>query len=194
MAGTGIFRKNSLERVSSPERLNEYIKVANPSLFLIFAAMFAIVLAGAAWIFTGNIPKYSEFKGVVVSQTYPTLKNEKEVYAFLEIGNAQEIKEGMEVRISPQYAPPTEYGYISGSVKNVGSQIITERYLVNKFPNPNIVSPVLSQSNVNLVEIEITLGSWTNEKGKSIEVADGSICNISVTIDKQPAYKLILNI
>ena len=39
-----IFRKKSLDRISSPEQLNDYIRVANPGIWMILAAV--IILAG----------------------------------------------------------------------------------------------------------------------------------------------------
>ena len=43
-----LFRKSTLERVSSPEQLNEYIKVTNPNLIIILIGIFAILIAGAS--------------------------------------------------------------------------------------------------------------------------------------------------
>ena len=40
-----LFRKQSIEKVSSPEQLNDYIRVANPSVWMILAAI-VILLAG----------------------------------------------------------------------------------------------------------------------------------------------------
>ena len=39
MADNSIFRKKSLERVQSPEQLNDYIKVANPGVWLVLIAV-----------------------------------------------------------------------------------------------------------------------------------------------------------
>ena len=50
---SSLFRKSTLERVSSPEQLNEYIKVTNPNLIIILAGIFAILIAGVAWVFFG---------------------------------------------------------------------------------------------------------------------------------------------
>ena len=40
-----LFRKKSVDRVSSPEQLNDYIRVANPSVWMVLAAV-VILLAG----------------------------------------------------------------------------------------------------------------------------------------------------
>ncbi len=42
----GIFRQKSIDKVSSPEKLDEYIKVTTPGVWLALAAMI-ILLAGA---------------------------------------------------------------------------------------------------------------------------------------------------
>ena len=44
-----IFRKKSLERISSPEQLNDYIKVSNPSVWIIIIAIFCVLGAGLYW-------------------------------------------------------------------------------------------------------------------------------------------------
>lgn len=50
-----IFRKSSLERVSSPEQLNDYIRVTNPGVWLVLAAV-VILLAGACvWGVFGHL-------------------------------------------------------------------------------------------------------------------------------------------
>ena len=39
-----LFRKKSVDKVSSPEQLNEYIRVANPGVWMVLAAI-VILLA-----------------------------------------------------------------------------------------------------------------------------------------------------
>ena len=50
-----IFRKSTLERISSPEKLNEYIRVSRPSIWIILGAIVAIIAAGAFWAVTAEI-------------------------------------------------------------------------------------------------------------------------------------------
>ena len=39
-----VFRQKSIERISSPEQLNDYIRVTNPGIWIVLAAV--VVLAG----------------------------------------------------------------------------------------------------------------------------------------------------
>ena len=63
----------------------------------------------------------------------------------------------------------------------------------NNFSNPSIVTPILPTDGSNFVEIVIDQGKWSNEKGESIDITDGSTCNVSVVIGEQKPYKLIFN-
>ncbi len=44
-----IFREKSMERVSSPEQLNDYIKVTNPGIWLTLAAVIVLLIGFIVW-------------------------------------------------------------------------------------------------------------------------------------------------
>lgn len=44
-----VFRKESLERVNSPEQLDEYIRVARPSVWLVVGALALLLLGFGIW-------------------------------------------------------------------------------------------------------------------------------------------------
>ena len=46
MSNDTLFRKSSLDSISLPEQLNDYIKVSNTSVWLVLAALFALLAAG----------------------------------------------------------------------------------------------------------------------------------------------------
>ena len=50
-----IFRKKSLERISSPEQLNNYIKVSNPSVWMLLAAIIALLAGVCVWGVFGHM-------------------------------------------------------------------------------------------------------------------------------------------
>ena len=55
MEEKSIFRKKSLERVTSPEQLNDYIKVTTPSVWVILAAMLILIAGTLFWAVFGKI-------------------------------------------------------------------------------------------------------------------------------------------
>ena len=49
-----IFRQKSMDRVSSPEALDDYVSVTTPSVWLVLIAL-AVLLAGVlAWLIIGS--------------------------------------------------------------------------------------------------------------------------------------------
>ena len=53
--GTKIFREKSLEAVESPEVLNDYLRVTSPGVWLILAAVTALLIGGILWSIFGRI-------------------------------------------------------------------------------------------------------------------------------------------
>lgn len=50
-----IFREKSLERVSSPEQLNDYIRVTTPSVWLVLIAVIFLLIGGLVWSIMGKV-------------------------------------------------------------------------------------------------------------------------------------------
>lgn len=62
---TKIFRKASIDRVNSPEQLNEYIRVANPSVWLVLSAIVVLLAGVVIWGVFGSIETTVETGAVV---------------------------------------------------------------------------------------------------------------------------------
>ncbi|MCR5370221.1 MAG: hypothetical protein K6E83_05880 [Clostridium sp.] len=64
-----IFRKKSLERISSPEAMNDYLRVTGPAVWLVLAAV-VILLAGIlAWSTAVSIDSFAAGRGSVKDGT-----------------------------------------------------------------------------------------------------------------------------
>lgn len=44
-----LFRKSSMDRVSSPEQLNDYIRVASPGVWMVLAAVIVLLAGACVW-------------------------------------------------------------------------------------------------------------------------------------------------
>ena len=56
----GIFREKSIKRVSSPEQLNDYIRVTSPSVWIVLIALVVLLLGMLAWSVLGRIEVHDE--------------------------------------------------------------------------------------------------------------------------------------
>ena len=50
-----IFRKKSIDRISSPEQLNEYIRVSSPSVWMILGAIVILLFGVCVWGVFGKL-------------------------------------------------------------------------------------------------------------------------------------------
>ncbi len=188
-----IFRKSSLERISSPEQLNEYVKVTNPSIWVLLLGLFALLAAVAVWAFTGTIPDTVQFGGVMYSQA----GEPQTVYCYLSMTDSKRLNEGMPAQVSPDYASREEYGYIFGSIDSIGATPISESDLVQTFGNPRYVDGLVPPGNV--VEVRIKLAEtdgrlqWSNQKGQSLTISSGTNCSVLVVIKERKPYELLFN-
>lgn len=58
--GGGIFREKSIKRVSSPEQLNDYIRVTSPSVWIVLIALVVLLVGMLAWSVLGRIEVHNE--------------------------------------------------------------------------------------------------------------------------------------
>ncbi len=60
-----LFRKKSIERASSPEQLTDYIRVTNPGIWIVLAAVLCLLAGFVVWGVVGKLE--TKVNGVAVS-------------------------------------------------------------------------------------------------------------------------------
>lgn len=85
-----IFRQKSVDRVSSPEQLDNYLKVTSPSVWLVLVGIIIILLGTIIWSTFGKLKTYANVGCVV---------EEGNVYCYCKEDEKTKIKQGMTVEI-----------------------------------------------------------------------------------------------
>ena len=60
-----LFREKSLKKVNSPEDLNDYVKVANPGVWLLLGALIILLIGTLVWSIYGKLDTVVQALGVV---------------------------------------------------------------------------------------------------------------------------------
>ena len=188
-----IFRKSALDRISSPEQLNETLKVAGPGVWCMLAGLAVTFAAFIVWGLLGLVPETAEMSGTALSAG----ENPLAVYCYLPIDETKALAAGMSVRVSPDYAPREQYGYIIGKVKSIGRTPVTADELKDAFGND---AALLTIPAGNVIEVVIELETtndgtirWSKQKGFSLEVTTGSTCELSVILSERRPIDLMFN-
>jgi hypothetical protein len=63
MEKKSVFRPESLDRLSSPEKLDDYIKVSNPGIWMGLAALFLCAVSVIVWGIAGTLPQTMTLNG-----------------------------------------------------------------------------------------------------------------------------------
>ena len=187
---SSLFRKSALDRISSPEQLNEYMKVAGPGVWIMLCGLMVVFAAFFIWGVTGSIPETANISGTALAPHERSMA----VYCYLPISETKLLLEGMEVRVSPDYAPKEQYGYIYGKIKSIShSPVTADRIQAElgehmKFlfvPSGNVIEVV--------IELETQDGGlkWSSAKGASVDLIDGSSCALTVITAERKPYELM---
>ena len=62
--GNPVFRQKSIEKISSPEQMNDYIRVSNPSVWMILAAVIVLLAGVFVWGLFGRLDSDFQTGGV----------------------------------------------------------------------------------------------------------------------------------
>jgi hypothetical protein len=85
-----LFRKKNIEKISSPEQLNDFIKVSKPSVWMILAAIIFIIVGVGVWSVSG---KLETRESAIIS-----VKN-GEGHIYLTYDQVDKVSRGMIVRV-----------------------------------------------------------------------------------------------
>ncbi len=55
-----IFREKSMERISSPDQMDDYIKVTTPSVWIALLALIVLLVGILAWSIFGTVEVHDE--------------------------------------------------------------------------------------------------------------------------------------
>lgn len=85
-----IFRQKNIDKINSPESLNDYVKVTNPSVWIILIG--TIILIAGAFVFAA-------FGSVDTRVTVAVTAKDGVVTAYVDENDISAINQGMKVRI-----------------------------------------------------------------------------------------------
>ncbi len=90
-----IFRKKSLERIASPEELNDYLKVTNISAWAVLVSVIVLILGLLAWSALGRIETRLDATA--------TAQNGVVTIIVPKVSENESLKSGMEIEIGAEY-------------------------------------------------------------------------------------------
>lgn len=186
MASNSVYREKSLDRISSPERLDDYIKVSNPSVWVIIFALFILIGGFLYWGFFGSLPTTVTGAGVAATES---VKNKNVVTSFISQDDYNKLQSvsasgkdalsKLEVRVKPRNAVEgTEY---KGTIQTVGGSALDENAIAKALKSESIdgneaIASLLTPSDGFGVKVMISLDEATLTKN--------AICDVTIVVQE----------
>lgn len=85
---SNVFRKKTLDRISSPEQLTDYLRVTNPGIWLVLATVVLLLAGIFAWSTAGRLETLASGTAVVRDGT-----------AEIVLADSGSVQSGMAVRL-----------------------------------------------------------------------------------------------
>ncbi len=189
-----LFRKKSLERISSPEQLNGYIKVSSPSVWLIISAMIIIAVAFSIWAFSGNITSEVSSTGVFQGSSEDNINS---VVCYVDANYAPKISEGMTVRIYDKSKPMS--AYVNGKVTKISQTPVNQEDILHSYSSEYVADSILESDYGVGVFIKINKNSqnaydWANnEVGNDDFIKLNGLCKVDIITESITPIDFLFN-
>lgn len=296
-----VFRKSSLEDISTPDEMGDYIKVTNPGIWVMLIACLAIAVAAIIWSIVGRIPDTVSARGVIfpssgtvtvvstgsgeiqdmristgsevspldilavvprndliaeleelrsvevpdaaaISQKELEYGNQSvirsdvsgvvlssknlgdivtegepiatialmdqgvssySVICYIDMTMAKRLNTGMQVQISPSFAPREEYGYMYGYITSIGEYPVTEEDIISTMGSTQYASETMGEDNYVEMHVAIALDSdmsdakntakWSNRAGNDLSLTMGTSCDLQIVLKERQPFELVLS-
>ncbi len=191
-----LFRKKSLDRISSPDQLNDYIKVSNPSVWLIIGALVILATSFSVWAFNGNITSEVSCTGAFQSSPHDR-DAASSVVCYVDANYASKIAEGMPVRIYDRSKPMS--AYIEGKVVKVSSVPVRQADIFDAYSSEFVADSILEAEYG--VQILIKVGKtadgsyvWANgEVGDDAFARVDGLCKVDIITESYTPVEFLFN-
>lgn len=100
----GLFRSKSIERIESPESMNDYLQVTSPGVWIVLASVIVFLVGACIWGIFGHIESTS--KAVVISANEETICLVPESALKSAIENRSVTIDGIEYELTPTTLDP----------------------------------------------------------------------------------------
>lgn len=188
------YRQTALDRLSSPEQLDQLLVATRPQGWLALAALLVLLASALVWASYGTVTTRITAEGVV-ARGAPGSGSALGAVVFLPAAQAVLVETGMEARVSPSVVFRRGSGDLVGTVTEVGDSPVSSRTLARVVADERLVAELGRQG--PLVRIGIELRPAPEETGgaaraPSLRIVDGTRVTARILVRKEHPIELLV--
>jgi hypothetical protein len=184
-----------LKKAFSNDDLDRMMRVTKPTGWIALAVMGLLICAALAWGVLGSLENRFPARGILLEDG--AAGREKAVL-FLPLAEKYQVRPQYEVYLSPSGFPADQYGYLLGSVREVGNTALSRQDMMDILKNEALVSLFYSNGPQVLVTVDLRPGTapgdyqWTSQRQRPASIGPGSLTQASIIIERKPPLALLL--
>ena len=197
-----IFRQVALERLSSPEQLDQLIPITSSRGWLALAGLIAIIIAALVWSFVARLPTQVAGQGLLLrggpaEAGAPVLRREDagqplEAVIYLPIAVGKTVQPGMVALISPTHSNREAAGAVRGVVRSVSALPATLESAASVLGDAQLARVYLADG--TMLEVHVGLDGDAANAGQSpISLTSGTPCSVLITLAERRPIDLLIN-
>ncbi|MEO0408197.1 MAG: hypothetical protein AAF289_12675 [Cyanobacteria bacterium P01_A01_bin.135] len=188
---TNLFRQESLERLSSPEQLDQLMQIVRPQHWIPLVMLAVLVSLGVLWSIVARIPQVVSGPGVLLQ---PSESDESLVgLSYLGRIDGSKVRPGMDVLILPSTGSDRQGGII-GRVEEITVPSTTTLGMARKMDSMD-EAVALSEVEVLVIpeaDSETASGyRWSSASGADQAILPGTAATMQITLDEQPPIAFV---
>jgi hypothetical protein len=193
-----IFRKKAMEKLTTPERLDQMMSITTPRGWLALLALGSLVVAAVLWATLATIPTTVSGEGILSNNEQDASRLDAILYTT--VWDGMRIQPGMAARVSPVTVTKEEYGLMVGRVTSVKPEASTYADMGRMLRNDALAQSLASAG--KLIEVRVELESapdtasgyrWTTVQGPPTPVQSGTICKGTLVIKEERPIELVFS-
>ena len=176
-----IFRKVSLDRLSSPEQLDTLLRITRPHAWLALVALAVLLGVGLFWSVTARLPIEMSAPALLVQSDVTDQPDALEARLFLPVADSRSLAVGMPVTlVIDGYAVET----LNGSISAISQFPVNLAEIGRNIPDPSLLSNLTTDSRP--IEVQVTI----DQPSDSLHA--GLLGNATVKIGVQRPIDLVI--
>lgn len=191
-----IFRKAALERLSSPDRLDELMQVTTPQAWLLLVVIVGLLAGAILWSVLARVPTTVQGDGILRitavgsddGQDTEATQDSIEAVIFVSLVDAQGIEVGMRAEVTPLTVSTQEHGFLSGTVTQVEDITLDESEIQAGVTSISQIEVVIR---LDTAETPTSL-AWTLGEGPDATLYSGTPILAEIITDEERPIELIL--
>ena len=192
-----MFRKAALDRLSSPEELDQLLRVTRPRSWVALLALGVLLLVGLLWSVFAVIPTTVSGQGVLTNGDGAEPGLHAVIFVTLEDG--RRIQPGRPASIELAAVRKEQFGVMRGTVRRVADLPADQFHMQQVLGNDAYAQALAAAGALIAVEVDLQPDptttshyAWSAPSGPPITLRPKMICTGIVTIREQAPISLII--